>query len=84
MTKLSPLRMQGLVMGLWFLASAYGQYAAGLLGAGMSLSQEGSSVHDKLMAYTQGYLELGIYAFVAGVLLWLLHQPVRRMMQGVH
>jgi POT family proton-dependent oligopeptide transporter len=36
MTKLSPKRMFGIMMGMWFLASAYGQYFAGLLGADMA------------------------------------------------
>ncbi|HQW70011.1 MAG TPA: peptide MFS transporter, partial [Flavobacterium sp.] len=33
MTKLSPQKTQAVIMGMWFLASAYGQYFAGLLGA---------------------------------------------------
>jgi len=36
MTKLSPQPLQGMMMGMWFLASAYGQYVAGIIGAGMS------------------------------------------------
>jgi len=85
MTKLSPLRMQGLIMGMWFLASAYGQYVAGLLGAGMSLSDDtNNSAHDKLIAYTDGYLQLGIYALAAALLLAILNRPVKQMMQGIH
>ncbi|HRH39089.1 MAG TPA: oligopeptide:H+ symporter, partial [Flavobacteriales bacterium] len=40
MTKLSPLKIHGLMMGMWFLASAYGQYIAGLLGAGLATPGE--------------------------------------------
>ncbi len=40
MTKLSPKRLVGIIMGLWFLASAYGQYIAGVLGAGMATTGE--------------------------------------------
>jgi POT family proton-dependent oligopeptide transporter len=40
MTKLSPKRLIGIIMGLWFLASAYGQYIAGVLGAGMASTGE--------------------------------------------
>lgn len=40
MTKLSPQKMQGLMMGMWFLASAYGQYAAGILGANMTVDNK--------------------------------------------
>ena len=28
MTKLSPKKLQGVMMGMWFLASAYGQYSS--------------------------------------------------------
>ncbi|WP_333667398.1 peptide MFS transporter, partial [Flavobacterium sp.] len=55
MTKLSPKRLSGMMMGMWFLASAYGQYAAGLLGAGMSSPDENASLTTKLQGYTQGY-----------------------------
>lgn len=40
MTKLSPVKIHGLMMGMWFLASAYGQYIAGLLGAGLATPGE--------------------------------------------
>jgi len=40
MTKLAPKRMFGIIMGMWFLASAYGQYLAGVLGAGMASTGE--------------------------------------------
>ena len=46
MTKLSPKRLSGMMMGFWFLASAYGQYAAGLLGAGMSSPDENATLED--------------------------------------
>ncbi|HEX2616397.1 MAG TPA: hypothetical protein VHL57_02580, partial [Flavobacteriales bacterium] len=40
MTKLSPVKIHGLMMGMWFLASAYGQYMAGILGAGLATTGE--------------------------------------------
>ena len=83
MTKLSPVRIQGLMMGMWFLASAYGQYAAGLLGAGMSAEDPNASNYDKLVLYTDGYGQLGLYALIAGVVLILLTPIVRRLMAGV-
>ena len=67
MTKLSPARIQGLMMGMWFLASAYGQYAAGLLGAGMSSEDPNATNYEKLVLYTDGYGHLALYALVAGV-----------------
>ncbi|MEZ4389415.1 MAG: MFS transporter, partial [Candidatus Krumholzibacteriia bacterium] len=71
-------------MGMWFLASAYGQYVAGLLGAGMSTADPNAAPLIKLHAYTDGYLHLGIYALVAGAVLVLISPVVRRLMRGVH
>ncbi|MFN6114865.1 MAG: peptide MFS transporter [Flavobacteriales bacterium] len=84
MTKLSPQSVQGLMMGMWFLASAYGQYVAGLLGAGMSTADPNASSLDKLGAYTDGYLQLGVYALIAGLVLLDISPFVRRLMRGIH
>ncbi|HLN94503.1 MAG TPA: peptide MFS transporter [Flavobacterium sp.] len=81
MTKLSPKRLSGMMMGMWFLASAYGQYAAGLLGAGMSSPDENASAAVKLQGYTEGYYQLAIYALIAGVVLIVISPVVRKLMQ---
>ena len=83
MTKLSPKALQGVMMGMWFLASAYGQYAAGILGAGMVSPNESASAAEKLIAYTDGYKQLSIYALVAGVVLIAISPLVRKLMQEV-
>jgi POT family proton-dependent oligopeptide transporter len=84
MTKLAPQSVQGLMMGMWFLASAYGQYVAGLLGAGMSIADPEASSMDKLVSYTSGYHQLAIYALVAGIALIIISPLVRRLMRGIH
>jgi POT family proton-dependent oligopeptide transporter len=83
MTKLSPKRLSGMMMGMWFLASAYGQYAAGLLGAGMSSPDENASLITKLQGYTEGYYQLSIYALIAGALLIIVSPLIRKLMQEV-
>ncbi len=83
MTKLSPKPLQGVMMGMWFLASAYGQYVAGLLGAGMSSPDANATPTDKLVLYTAGYQQLAIYALVAGVLLLAISPGVRKLMGEV-
>lgn len=83
MTKLSPKRLGGVMMGMWFLASAYGQYVAGLLGAGMSLPRANATAADKLISYTAGYQQLAIYALIAGVVLLGISPLVRRLMGEV-
>ncbi len=84
MTKLSPHSVQGLMMGMWFLASAYGQYVAGLLGAGMSTADQNAPNIEKLQSYTSGYLQLGIYALIAGVVLIAISPLVKKLMGHIH
>ena len=83
MTKLSPKRLGGMMMGLWFLASAYGQYAAGILGAGMSSDNNDASLMIKLQNYTEGYYQVAIYAFIAGVILLVISPIIRKLMMEV-
>lgn len=83
MTKLSPARLQGVMMGMWFLASAYGQYVAGILGAGMSTADEKAPNTEKLISFTNGYYQLAIYALIAGILLIIISPLVRKLMQDV-
>ncbi len=83
MTKLSPKRLSGMMMGMWFLASAYGQYAAGLLGAGMSSPDENASLATKLQGYTDGYYQLAIYALISGAILIVFTPLIKKLMQEV-
>ncbi len=83
MTKLSTKNLQGMMMGMWFLASAYGQYVAGIIGAGLADAKEGSTNYDALITYTEGYKQLGLYAVIAGVVLILISPWVKKLMQEV-
>ena len=82
-TKLSPKKLFGMMMGLWFLASAFGQLVAGKLGAEISQSNSGSTLLTKLQSYTDGYYTLAIYALVAGIILLVLTPFVKKLMQEV-
>jgi len=83
MTKLAPKPLWGVMMGMWFLASAYGQYAAGLLGAGMASPEANATAAQKLISYTDGYKQLGIYALICGAVLLLISPMVKKLMQEV-
>lgn len=80
MTKLAPLRMQGLMMGLWFLASAYGQYVAGLFGAGISPNENANNT-EKLAIYAEGYHTFAIYACCGAVILILGYPLIKKLMK---
>jgi POT family proton-dependent oligopeptide transporter len=83
MTKLSTKRLAGMMMGMWFLASAYGQYAAGILGAGMSSPDDNATLMVKLQLYTDGYKQLAIYALIAGIVMIVISPLIRKLMQEV-
>ncbi|WP_444667019.1 peptide MFS transporter [Flavobacterium columnare] len=82
-TKLSPKRLFGMMMGLWFLASAFGQLAAGKLGAEISQSNTGTTLASKLQSYTDGYYTLALYALIAGVVLIVISPLIKKLMQDV-
>lgn len=83
MTKLSPIKTQAVIMGMWFLASAYGQYFAGLLGANIASASEHATNYEKLNVYADGYKQLGIYALIAGVVLIAISPLIKKLMQEV-
>jgi proton-dependent oligopeptide transporter, POT family len=83
MSKLAPFKLQGLMMGMWFLASAYGQYVAGIFGASISPAATATNP-EKLLIYTQGYKDFAWYAIIAGVLLILISPLIKKLMQEVN
>ena len=83
MTKLSPQKLQGVMMGMWFLASAYGQYVAGILGAGIASDSKNTSNLESLKIYCEGYKQLAIYALVFGVIIIVISPLLRKWMSEV-
>jgi POT family proton-dependent oligopeptide transporter len=68
MSKLAPVRIGGLIMGVWFLASSVGNYFAGRM-AGFYESMTLPSLFGSIAAFGIG----------AGVLLLLFARPMRRL-----
>ncbi|MDR3273180.1 MAG: peptide MFS transporter [Flavobacteriaceae bacterium] len=79
MTQLSPKKLWGVMMGMWFLASAYGQYAAGILGAEMA-AKPNATLAENLFAYTSGYKQLSFYALILGIVLIAISPLVKKLM----
>jgi proton-dependent oligopeptide transporter, POT family len=85
-TKLSPKRLTGMMMGTWFLASAYGQYGAGLIGAALASgggTDKNLTNTEKLIQYTEGYQTIGIISIVSGVVLIIISPILKKQMGGV-
>jgi len=83
MTKLSPQKVQAVIMGMWFLASAYGQYFAGLLGADIADASSNGTNFDKLMVYTHGYQQLSLYSLGGGIIIIAISPFIKKLMGGV-
>jgi POT family proton-dependent oligopeptide transporter len=75
MTKLSPRKYVGQMMGIWFMASAVGNLIGGLVG--------GHVDPENLQQMPQLFTTTTISLMVAAVILALLAIPIRRMMANV-
>jgi proton-dependent oligopeptide transporter, POT family len=75
MTKLSPRKYVGQMMGIWFLATAVGNLIAGLVG--------GHVDPENLAEMPQLFTATTLSLFAATVVLGAMVIPVRKMMAGV-
>lgn len=84
-TKLSPKNLHGVMMGTWFLASAYGQYGAGLIGSYMAKNDTGEnlSAFQKLEQYTSGYESIAYISVIAGIVLIAISPLIKKLMGEV-
>jgi POT family proton-dependent oligopeptide transporter len=76
MTRLVPTRLVGLILGVWFLAAAWGNKLAGILGSGYTATDP----HALAMLFLQQAALVG----VATLILLALVPWVKRLMGGVH
>ncbi len=86
-TKLSPPKIVGFVMGAWFLSISLGNNMAGLIGkltAAENLSED-ASLFDTLNLYSQTYLTWGVLVVLgAAAILFFLVPTLRKWMHGIH
>ncbi len=84
-TRLSPDKMQGQMMGLWFLASAMGQLLAGWIGSLMAVkSVDGEKVSTtEALSQASGVFEQIAYVAVLSAILLLILSPfIAQYMKG--
>jgi POT family proton-dependent oligopeptide transporter len=84
-TKLSPAKMVGFVMGSWFLSIAFAHKIAGKLGQIIAApSGEGTDPATALKAFADVYMQWGVYIVLgAAALLLLLTPTLKKWMHGV-
>jgi POT family proton-dependent oligopeptide transporter len=72
MTKLSPAKLVGQMMGIWFLATSFGNLMAGLLAGKM-----------ESMGLVQLFSAVAMWTAALGLVLLIISRPVKRLMGGV-
>ncbi|MET0794673.1 MAG: peptide MFS transporter [Polyangiaceae bacterium] len=89
-TKLSPPSITGIMMGTWFFASAFAQYAASLIAQltgvrdGGALASALPKPADTVMVYGSVFGSIGWVALGVGALVVLVSPLIARRMHGVH
>ena len=78
MSKLGLARMAGLMMGVWFLATAAGDFIAGLIAATIGALSEGAS--DPMLVTLSVYRTVGLSGIGVGVVVLLLAPFVKKLM----
>ncbi|MCC6787334.1 MAG: peptide MFS transporter [Hyphomonadaceae bacterium] len=85
-TKLSPAKMVGLMMGVWFMSSAMAQYAGGIIAQFASTETVGGQVLNpevSLNTYLGVFQTIGIWGLGAAGVLLLLAPFLQKGMQGI-
>jgi POT family proton-dependent oligopeptide transporter len=86
-TKLAVPSVVGVMMGSWFLATAYSEFVAAQLAKLAAIETASGSVTDTagaLTTYSELFSSLFWLGLGAGVLMLLLSPLLRRMMHGIH
>ncbi len=84
-TKLSPGKVVGFVMGSWFLSIAFAHKIAGILGQLIAGPGEGVSADVALSAFQEVYLTWGVYVVLGAAFVLLALSPLlKKWMHGIH
>jgi POT family proton-dependent oligopeptide transporter len=75
MTKLAPNELIGLSLGIWFLASAYGNKLAGILAGNFTASDPAALAHS--------FMVQAIWAVATAAAILALTPWMKRLMGGV-
>ena len=85
-TKLSPVNIVGMVMGIWFFATAIGEFLAGKIGAMMSVPKNVVAQDNPVTSlpyYSDILYQIALYSAGIGVLLLLLVPLLKKWMGDV-
>jgi POT family proton-dependent oligopeptide transporter len=87
-SKLSPVKMIGLMMGAWFLASACGQYLAAIISTFASVTGANGTgtvpPEVSLKIYLGVFKQIGTIAIISGSILAVAAPFIRKLQHEVH
>ena len=91
-TKLSPKRIVALMMGTWFLATAYAQYMAAVIAKLTGVSEGGAEAvagtlppaSETVMVYGDVFGSIAVAALVVGVVMIVVSPLIRKLMGDVN
>lgn len=86
-TKLSPVKIVSMMMGIWFFASAIGEFLAGKIGSLMSVPKEILDKNNPVLSlpyYADVIQKIGIASVVIGILLMFTVPLLKRWMKDIH
>ncbi len=86
-TKLSPVKIVSMMMGIWFFASAIGEFLAGKIGSLMSVPKEILDKNDPVLSlpyYADVIQKIGIASLIIGILLMFTVPLLKRWMKDIH
>jgi POT family proton-dependent oligopeptide transporter len=80
MTKLSPKKLVGQMMGIWFMSTAFGNLIAGLIAGEM----EESSILANPQLMPDLFWFIVKTTCISGIILMLLNKPIRKLMGNIN
>jgi POT family proton-dependent oligopeptide transporter len=85
MTKLSPAKVISTIMAVWFLASSWAQFLAGIIAGRMSSDTVAGQVLDPgkaLETYGKVFLQIGVVGVAVGVVMCIASPWLKKLAHG--
>jgi len=83
-TKLAPGKIVSLMMGIWFFATAIGEYLASRIGAMMSVPASVQNIAIASMPYYENILfRIFLWSGATGIFLWIFVPVLKKWMKDV-
>jgi POT family proton-dependent oligopeptide transporter len=86
-TKLSVTRVASMMMGVWFLSSAFASYAAGMIAGLTAIDASDDAVvgaEQSLLVYADVFENLALAAVGLGIVVLVISPFLQKRMHGIH